>query len=137
MIHLEQLGSTLKGETYPEPSYRSPHRISSMLEERTGILFGENNSNIFKKKIEKTSVMGSMLERMHLSIGSLMWFWGVVEHFLTNPGCSACWQTVICRPPCTSRFPVIIFSNSARMLSCKFSNFAKSQTDILNTFRLV
>ena len=50
MIHLKQLGSTLKGETYPEPSYRSPHRISSMLEERTGILFGENNSNIFKKK---------------------------------------------------------------------------------------
>ena len=45
--NLEQLVSTLGGETHPELPSRSLH--PSMLEERTGIFFGENNPKILKK----------------------------------------------------------------------------------------
>ena len=74
------------------------------------------NLRIIMWKAEKTSAVRSILERLHLLVGSLttvMWLWR----------CSAYWQFFICRPHCKSRFLILISSsNSAQMLSCKFVN---------------
>ena len=91
MNYLEQLVSTLGGETYPEPPRRSLRPIDSMLEERTEedgntIFFGENNPEISTKyflNVEKTKVVvRSILERMRVLVSSLMWLWGVFGQFL-------------------------------------------------------
>ena len=53
--------------------------------------------------------------------------------FLIFQGCSAFQQILICRPPCTSQFLIpISSSSSAQMLTCKFLNSSKSQSEILN-----
>ena len=52
--------------------------------------------------------------------------------FLIFQGCSAFQQILICRPPCTFQFLVLISSSSALMLACNFLNSSKSQYEILN-----
>ena len=53
--------------------------------------------------------------------------------FLISQGCCAFQQILICRPPCTSQFVILISSsNSAQMLTCKFLNSSKSQSETLN-----
>ena len=55
------------------------------------------------------------------------------RQFLIFQGCSAFQQVLICRPPCTYQFLILISSSSsAQMLTCKFLNSSKSQSEILN-----
>ena len=59
--------------------------------------------------------------------------WRVFGQFLIFQGCSALQQILICRPPCTSQFLILISSSSsAQMLTCKFLTSSKSQSEILN-----
>ena len=60
----------------------------------------------------------------------------MLGRFLIFQGCSAFQQILTCRPPCTAQFlitpSIISSSSSTQMLTCKFLNSSKSQSEILN-----
>ena len=62
-----------------------------------------------------------------------MWPWWVFGRILIPLICIAFWQILTCQPSCISRFLIYISSSaSAQMLTYKFLNFHKFQTDIFN-----
>ena len=105
--------------------------------------------HLFWRKQKKTKILGNpkIMKKSQLwgqlwtetsLVGSLMWPWEVFGQLLILLGCSAFWQILICRPPCTSRFLILISSsNSAQMLSLKFLNSLNLRLTFLKTTFLI
>ena len=129
---LEQLVSTLGGETHPEPS-RSLHPNNNMLEESPGTFLAKKNPKILKKlfsSVEKRHLCGRLYEvRFWRGCIFISFGWereldrasGVVwclSSFLLLFRVAVHTRTYILeiniyRPPCTSCFPI---SNSYFLL---------------------
>ena len=95
------------------------------------IVFGE------KEYSKPPSPVKAVLEGRQLGWG-LMGPRGMFGHFLIFQGCGIFSLILACRHLCTSQFQIIISSSrSPQMLTCKFFDFRKFQSDISKCCRVL